>query len=94
LKGLTYIQNNRQLLSVHPRLIVEGPLRDVEFGVWCALSATRIIGTYFFKKKINFSKVRWRDSDVNVWKYMLLGKEIELFKQYGTNAHAVYDRIS
>jgi hypothetical protein len=34
-------------------LIHEMSLRDVMFGVWCAMSATRVIGSGFFCKTTN-----------------------------------------
>jgi hypothetical protein len=47
------IQNNRYWSAENPHSIHEVPLHDVKIGVWCAISAHRIIGPVFFQETIN-----------------------------------------
>jgi hypothetical protein len=41
-------QNNRYWSSIHPRQTFEVPLHDQKIGVWCAITASRIVGPIFF----------------------------------------------
>ena len=40
----------RVLVCINSMFIHEVPLRDVKLGVWCAMSATRIIGPIFITR--------------------------------------------
>ena len=53
LGGLVNSQNNRYWSAENPMLIQEVPLHGVQVGVWCAMSATRIIGPIFFSETLN-----------------------------------------
>jgi hypothetical protein len=41
-------QNNRYWSSINPRQTFEVPLHDQKIGVWCAITASRIVGPIFF----------------------------------------------
>jgi hypothetical protein len=44
INGYEYSQNNRYWCAENYMLIREAPLHGGKFGVWCAVSATRIKG--------------------------------------------------
>jgi hypothetical protein len=46
-------QNNRYWSSQNPHLTHEVLLHPVKVGVWCAVSAGRIVGSVFFNETIN-----------------------------------------
>jgi len=46
-------QNNRQWSKSQPYIGVEAPLHDQKILVWCAISAKRIFGPYFFENTVN-----------------------------------------
>lgn len=46
-------QNNRQWSESQPCLGVEKPLHDQKVLVWCAISAKRIFGPYYFEDYVN-----------------------------------------
>jgi hypothetical protein len=56
LKGYINTRNNRWLSSQNPHLAHEVLLHPMKFGVWCAVSARRIVGPVFFNEKINFER--------------------------------------
>jgi hypothetical protein len=47
LQGYINMQNNRYWSSQNPHVIHEILLHLVKFGVWCAVSARRIVGSVF-----------------------------------------------
>ena len=47
------IQNNRQWSRAPPYMDVEKPLQDQKILVWCAISANRVFGPYYFKNTVN-----------------------------------------
>jgi hypothetical protein len=49
LSGYINAQNNRYWSSINPRQTFEVPLHDQKIGVWCAITASRIVGPVFFK---------------------------------------------
>jgi hypothetical protein len=51
LQGYINTQNNRYW---SPQSGLEIPLHPVKVGVWCAVSARRIVGSVFFNETINF----------------------------------------
>jgi hypothetical protein len=51
LQGYINMQNNRYWSSKNPHLTHEAPLHPVKVGVWCALSARRIVGPVFLMKQ-------------------------------------------
>jgi hypothetical protein len=53
LSGYVNSQNNRYWSAENSYSIYEVPLHDVKIGVWCAISAHRIIGPVFFQETIN-----------------------------------------
>jgi hypothetical protein len=53
LSGYMNSQNNSYWSAENPHSIHEAPLHDVKIGVWCAISAHRIIGPVFFQETIN-----------------------------------------
>jgi hypothetical protein len=46
-------QNNRQWSESQPGVGVEQPLQDQKVLVWCAISANKIFGPYFFEDNVN-----------------------------------------
>jgi hypothetical protein len=61
LSGYIYAQSNRYLSSINPRQMLEVPLHDQKIGVWCAITASRIVGPIFFENTINSE---WYVTDV------------------------------
>jgi hypothetical protein len=53
LQGDINMQNNRYWSPKKPHITHEAPLYPVKVGVWCAVSARRIVGPEFFKETIN-----------------------------------------
>jgi hypothetical protein len=53
LQGYINTQNNRYWSSQNPYLTHEALLHPVKVGVWCTLSARRIVGPVFFNETIN-----------------------------------------
>jgi hypothetical protein len=52
LQGYINMQNNRYWSSQNPRLTYKVLLHPVKVGVWCALSAGRIVVLVFFNETI------------------------------------------
>ena len=53
LSGHVNLQNTWYWAVENPHLVHEQPLQDQKFGVWCAVSGTRIIGPIFFDRTVN-----------------------------------------
>jgi hypothetical protein len=53
LSGYINAQNNGYWSSINPRQMFEVPLHDQKIGVWCAITASRIVGPIFFENAIN-----------------------------------------
>jgi hypothetical protein len=53
LQGYVNTQNNRYWSSQYPHLTHEALLHPVQVGVWCALSARRIVAPVIFNNTIN-----------------------------------------
>lgn len=53
LSGHVNSQNTRYWSVENPHMISQQPLHDEKIGVWCAMSATRIIGPIFFNTNVN-----------------------------------------
>ena len=53
LKATANKQNNRMWLKERPTDVIEVPLRDQKVLVWCAFSASKIYGPYFFEESVN-----------------------------------------
>jgi len=51
INGYENSQNNRYWCAENCMLVREAPLRGCKVGVWCAVSATRIIGLFFFLRE-------------------------------------------
>jgi hypothetical protein len=49
LSGYINAQSNRYWSSSNPKQTFEVPLHDQKIGVWCAITASRIVNPYFFK---------------------------------------------
>jgi hypothetical protein len=56
-QGYVNMQNNHYWSSQNPHLTHEVPLHLVKVGVWCAVSARRIVVPVFFKKTINLKDI-------------------------------------
>lgn len=54
LHGGHNIQNDRIWAQFQPYELVEKPLNDDKVMVWCAFSATKVYGPYFFKNTVNW----------------------------------------
>jgi hypothetical protein len=48
LSGYINAQNNRYWSSINPKQTFELLLHDQKIGVWCATTASRIVGPIFF----------------------------------------------
>jgi hypothetical protein len=46
--GNVNAQNSRVCDTENPRVLHQRPLHDIKVGVWCAVSARRVIGPIFF----------------------------------------------
>ena len=46
-------QNNRQWSKSNPYIGIEKPLYDQKILVWCAISANRVFGPYYFEDTVN-----------------------------------------
>jgi hypothetical protein len=55
-QGYINMQNNCYWSSQNPHLTHEVLLDPVKVGVWCAVSARRIVVPVFFNETINFEK--------------------------------------
>jgi hypothetical protein len=53
LQGYINMQNNRYWSSQNPHLTHEVPLHPVKVGIWCTVSARRIVGPVVFYEKNN-----------------------------------------
>lgn len=53
LSGYINTQNSRYWAAENPNIIHEAPLHPEKVGVWCAVSATRIVGPIFYDTKVN-----------------------------------------
>jgi hypothetical protein len=53
LQGYINKENNHYWSSQNPHLSHKARLYPVKVGVWCALSARKIVGHVFFKETIN-----------------------------------------
>jgi hypothetical protein len=53
LSGYVNSQNSRYWATENPNELHEQPLHDQKIGVWCGVSATRIIGPIFFDSTVN-----------------------------------------
>jgi hypothetical protein len=53
LSGYVNSQNSRYWATENPHGLHEQPLHDQKIGVWCGVSATRIIGPIFFDSTVN-----------------------------------------
>jgi hypothetical protein len=53
LSGYVSAQNNRYWSSINPRQVFEVPFHDQKIGVWCAITASRIVGCIFFENTTN-----------------------------------------
>jgi hypothetical protein len=50
LSGYVNSQNNRYWSAENQHSVHKVPFHDVKIGVWCAISAHRIIGPVFFRE--------------------------------------------
>jgi hypothetical protein len=48
LSGYINAQNNRYWSSINPKQTFEVPFHDQKIGVWCAITASQIVGPIFF----------------------------------------------
>lgn len=53
LSGYVNSQNSRYWATQNPNLLFEQPLHDQKIGVWCAMTAKRIVGPIFFDTTVN-----------------------------------------
>ena len=58
LSGYVNSQNSRHWAIENPHVIHESPLHPVKIGVWCAISAQRIVGPIFFNQTVNTAQYR------------------------------------
>jgi hypothetical protein len=53
LRGEVNSRNNRYWSAENPGIVHELPLYDETIGVWCAMSARRVIGPIFYDYTVN-----------------------------------------
>ncbi|KAJ4437880.1 hypothetical protein ANN_13819 [Periplaneta americana] len=58
LSGYVNSQNSRHWAIENPHVIHEAPMHPVKIGVWCAISAQRIVGPIFFNQTVNTADYR------------------------------------
>jgi DNA-directed RNA polymerase subunit F len=81
-------QNNRMWCESRPSNWIEVPLQDSKIHVWCAISANRIFGPYYFEETVN--KDRYLDMlQTFFWPKMLntADRHKYFFQQDGAAAH-------
>ena len=81
-------QNNRMWLGSRPDNRIEAPLHDSKIHVWCAISANRIFGPYYFDETVN--KERYLDMLQSFfWPKILKTQDRHkyYFQQNGVTAH-------
>jgi hypothetical protein len=54
--GNVNAQNSRTWDTENPHVLHQRPLHDIKVGVWCAVSAQRVIGPIFFGDTVNFDR--------------------------------------
>jgi hypothetical protein len=90
LQGYINTQNNHYRNSQNPHRNHEALLHPVKVGVWCAVSARRIVGPVFFNETINCE----RYVQVILWQFIPeLTVEEKLygwFQQGSTTAHTAH----
>ena len=93
LRGHVCSQNNRYWSTENPRIIHEVPLHDAKIGVWCAVSAKRIIGPIFFEDTINSERYR---TQILAPFFQLLSdneRQYGYFQQDSATAHTAADSL-
>ena len=55
LHGGHNVQNDRVWSEFQPNVLVESPLQDEKVMVWCAFSAKKVYGPYFFAGTVNWT---------------------------------------
>lgn len=87
LNGYVNSQNNRFWASENPYHFHQTPLHDQKVGVWCAVSACRIIGPIFFHHTVNSQ--RYISAILNPFLAELTEDEktYGYFQQDGATAH-------
>ena len=55
LHGGHNVQNDRVWSEVQPNALVESPLNDEKVMVWCAFSAKKVYGPYFFTETVKWT---------------------------------------
>ena len=93
LSGHVSSQNHRYWSTENPRLIHEVPLHDQKIGVWCAVTAERIIGPIFFDDTINSD--RYRRNILEPFFQQLTDDELRYayFQQDSATAHTAHNSL-
>jgi hypothetical protein len=81
---------NSQNSAENPRFVQEFPLHDEKIGVWCAISARRIIGPIFYDDTFNSARYM---NNVQSPVFTKLTEEERLygvFQQDSATAHMLY----
>jgi len=68
------------------KLIHEVPLHDDNVDVWCAMSATRVIGPIFFWD-CKFMLISFTNSDTSFRTFIQLGDKSKVFQQTSATTH-------
>lgn len=94
LHGYVSSQNNRYWSTEKPDFVHEVPLHDQKIGVWCAVSAYRIIGPIFFDSTINSQ--RYRDGILTPFFEQLTDIKCQsgIFQQDSATAHTADDSLN
>jgi len=81
-------QNNRMWCESRPDNRIEAPLHDSKIHVWCAISANRIFGPYYFEETVNKERYLKMLQDF-FWPKLLRTAERNkyYFQQDGASAH-------
>lgn len=94
LSGHVNSQNVRMWSTENPHIVQEVPLHPIKIGVWCAVSARRIIGPVFFEGRVN------SDFYVRTMLRPFLNeltqeeKDYGYFQQDGATAHTAHNSIA
>lgn len=94
LNGHVASQNNRYWSTENPHLIHEIPLHDAKVGVWCAITAQRIIGPIFFNETVNSERYR---ANILAPFFQLLShyeRENGYFQQDSATAHTAHNSLN
>ena len=81
-------QNNRQWLESKPTDKIERPLHDEKVLLWCAISASKIYGPFYFESSVNrenYLEMLNIFSDLNIGVFLII--KIIIFSKMGHSSY-------